>query len=287
MNDLKRGMRLFCPTAALVLLCAPIQAAVVGFWAQDEISGNLIDSTGGHAPATISPLGVVDYGQPGVPNGSYGSILVTGAAGTSIRYGPNASDDFFLVGSDNNNPAMNIDRTGALTIMAWINPNAPDVAGRTYRPFSTGGGAGTDAGWGFGLRLNDIAGTNCTVRFTGYAVADNDSDPFAITFGQWIHIAATYNNGAIIYFLNGVQLGGSDTSLFNNDGPNARATIGARLGGNDVDQTNGLLDGVRIYNEVLTPTQIQEAAVASVVPEPATCGLMLLGGASLLRRRRR
>jgi hypothetical protein len=53
---------------------------------------------------------------------------------------------------------------------------------------------------------------------------------------------------------------------------------------------NGLLDGIRVYNTVLTQTEIQQAAVASVsaVPEPAT-GLGLLCAGTLLgwiRRRR-
>jgi hypothetical protein len=267
-------------------MCATSRGALIGSWNQDEAFGDLIDGTGGHAPATIAPAGVVDYLQPGVPNGLYGGILVSGAAGTSIGYGPSVSDDFFISGTSNINPLMNIDRTGAFTVMSWINPAAVDIALRTYRPISTGGGAGSDGGWGFGLRINDLGGTNVTVRLTSYAVADNDSDPFAISFGQWIHIAATYNNGAINYFLNGLALGGSDTSLFNNDGANARLTIGARLGGNDVDQMSGRLDGVRVYNEVLSETQIREAAALSVVPEPATAGLMMLGAGILARRRR-
>ena len=279
-------MKTFYPIAALMLLSVHAQSSVIGAWTQDELGGDLIDSAGGHAPATISPFGAVDYGQPGVPNGLYGSILVSGAFGTSIGYGPNLSDDFFVSGFDNFNAAMSIDRTGAFTIMSWIKPQAPDISGRAYRPFSTGGGTGADGGWGFALRFGDLAGTATTVRLTSYAVADNDSDPFSVTFGEWIHIAATYNNGAIDYFLNGIQLGGSDNSLFNNEGPNARATIGARFGGNDFDQTNGLLDGIRIYDEVLTATQIQEAAVTSVVPEPSSLALLLLGGMSFARRRR-
>ena len=279
-------MRLFYPTAALLLVSIPMQAALIGSWNQDELFGDVIDSTGGHAPGILSPLGAVDYGQPGVPNGLYGPIVVAGAAGTSIGYGPNLSDDFFISGTDTFNPAMNIDRTGALTIMSWIKPLPPDINGRAYRPLSTGGGAGADGGWGFALRFADTAGTATSVRFTTYAVADNDSDTFPVVFGEWIHIAATYNNGAINYFLNGVQLGGSDTSFFNNEGPAARVTIGARAGGNDFDQTNGFLDGIRIYDQVLTAAQIQEAAVASVVPEPSSVGLALLGVACVVRRRR-
>ena len=269
---------------ALLLMCLPSQAALIASWNQDELSGDIVDSTGGHAAGVAS--GAVNYGQPGVPNGTYGAIVVSNAGGTSIGYGPNVSDSFFVSGADNNNPVMNIDRTGSFTVMSWINPQAPDVAGRAYRPVSTGSGNGVDRGWGFALRFGDTAGTATSVRLTTYGVADNDSLTFPVVFGEWIHIAATYNNGAIDYYLNGTQLGGSDVSLFGNDGAAARLTIGARLGGNDFDQTNGLLDGIQIYDQVLNASQIQAAAVASLVPEPSSFALAGFLSAALLRRRR-
>ena len=268
----------------LVLSSLPLQAAVIGSWAQDEASGNLIDSTGNHPAGT--PAGSPTYGQAGVPNGTYGSISVSGAAGTAIEYGPSSADEYFIVGTDNNNPVMNLDRTGAFTVMGWINPFAP-TANSTYRIISTGSAAGADRGWGFGLRLNGLDGTGSSLRFTTYGIADNDSDPFSINFNQWIHMAATYNNGAINYFLNGVALGGSDTSLFGNESVNGRLVIGGRLGGNDVDQANGLLDGIRVYDELFSATQIQDAAALSVVPEPSTFLLGALGAFCLLLWKRR
>src|SRR4051794_19359132 len=88
-------------------------AALIGSWRQDEASGNLIDSTGGHPPGV--PTGTPSYGQAGVPNGTYGAINVTNAAGTSIGYGPSEVDEFFTIGNDNNNPVMNLPATGAFT----------------------------------------------------------------------------------------------------------------------------------------------------------------------------
>ncbi|MGV3533991.1 MAG: LamG-like jellyroll fold domain-containing protein [Chthoniobacteraceae bacterium] len=271
--------------AGVLLMSVSSQGALVGWWAQDELSGDLIDATGAHPSATLSPLGAVEYGQPGVPAGIYGSIVVANTAGRAIGYGPNVSDDFFIM-PGNDTPMMSLDRTSAFTLMSWINPQQPD-APRTYRPLSTGGAAGADGGWGLGLRLNDTAGSSATVRFTSYAVADNDSAPFAVAFGEWIHIAVTYNNGAIDYYLNGALLDGSDVSLFNNPGPNASATIGARLGGNDSDQTFGLLDGVQVHDQVLTAAEIRAAAALSVVPEPSAAALVVLGAIGLAGRRRR
>ena len=272
--------------ALLLSLAAalPAQAALVAEWRLDEASGDIVDATGLHPAGTV--VGSVAYAQPGVPAGTYGSITVAAAAGSAIQFGPNVSDSFFQVGASNNVPVMNIDRTGSMTVMAWINPFQNDIGGRAYRPLSSGTADGVDRGWGFALRLADTLGT-ASVRLTTYGIADNDSDLFNIAFGQWIHIAATYNNGAINYFLNGNQLGGSDVSLFGNEGVNSRLTVGGRFGGNDFDQTNGLLDGIRVYDEALTAEQIRIAAAASVVPEPGVSLLAAVAAGLTFSRRRR
>jgi hypothetical protein len=269
----------------VALVCLPAQAAQIGFWAQNEASGNLIDSTGNH-PSGI-PTGSPTYGQPGVPNGSYGSISIVNAAGASIAYGPSSLDQYFTIGADNNNPVMNLDTTGAFTLMGWINPNAPTAAS-TYRFLSTGSAAGADRGWGIGLRLANVAGTGSSIRFTSYGILDNDSSLFDVTFGSWIHVAVTYNNGTINYFLNGTALD-SDTSSFGNETVNGRLVIGGRVGGNDVDQANGRLDGIQVYDSVLSAAQIQSAAAASVsaVPEPSTLVLCALAALCFLCVKRR
>ncbi len=261
-------------------------AALIASWNQNQSSGGIVDSTGGHVTGT--PVGTPAYGQPGVPNGTYGSIVVSNASGTSIGYGPNVSDTWFTIGTDNNNPVMNLPSTGSFTVMGWINPAAADVAGRAYRLVSTGSDGGADRGWGFGLRIADAASATATVRFTTYGIADNDSDAFSLAVGTWYHLAATYNNGAINYYLNGNLLGGSDTSVFGNEAANGRLTIGARIGGSDFDQTNGRLDGIQVYDNVLTAAQIQAAAIGAVsVPEPGVLALGALAAGGLVRRRRR
>jgi hypothetical protein len=267
----------------LAFSASSANAALVGSWRHDEAAGNLIDSTGAH-PAGIA-TGTPTYGQPGVPNGTYGAINVTGASGTAIGYGPSDVDEFFTIGADNNNPVMNLNATDAFTVMGWVNPAAPTVA-RTYRFLSTGSAAGADRGWGVGLRVPNTAGTGSSIRFTTYGIADNDSSVFDVAFGQWVHVAATYNNGQINYFLNGNALD-SDTSVFGNEAAAGRLVVGGRLGANDADQMNGLVDGVQVFNEVLTAAQIRQAAAASVVPEPSTTMLLGVVGCLALARRRR
>src|SRR5690349_478587 len=69
-------------TAAVVIAC-PVQGALIASWSQDEPSGDLIDGSGAHPPGVLVTGGSVNYSQPGVPAGNYGSIIVSTAAGTS------------------------------------------------------------------------------------------------------------------------------------------------------------------------------------------------------------
>src|SRR4029450_10360691 len=108
-----------------------------------------------------------------------------GASGTSIGYGPSNVDEFFTIGTDNNNPVMNLDAAGTFTVMGWVNPAMPTLAASTYRFLSTGSAAGADRGWGIGLRLNGTAGAGSAIRFTTYGIADNDSSLFNVNFGEW------------------------------------------------------------------------------------------------------
>ena len=271
-----------------VLLAAPLQSALIANWNFDELSGNVSDATGNHSAGVhIGGYGYPSYAQPGVSAGTYGSLSVIAPAGKSVGFGPSTEDDFFVVGSSNVNPVLNIDSTGAFTAMGWVNPNSP-TAGLTYRFLSTGSSAGADRGWGLGLRMPAAASLTGSIRLTTYGVADNDSSTFPVTYGSWMHIAVTYNNGAISYYMNGNALD-TDTSLFGNEGIAGRLVLGGRIGGNDTDQMNGLVDGIRLYDSVLSPADIRNAAIASVsVPEPSATllGLAVMGLFALPRKRR-
>jgi hypothetical protein len=266
-------------------------AAMVGWWKQDEIAGsNVVDARGLNPEAV--PLGTPSYGSPGVPNGVYGAITVAQAEGTSIGYGPSTVDAYFITGIDNNNPVMNIDSTGQLTVMGWLRPATPELGtSHTYRMISTGSAAGGDFGWGLGLRFTLTNGVLVPfARFTAYGVVDKDiAIPNGVTYDQWIHLTATYDNGATNLFVNGEFIGShADTRLFGNDSANNRLVFGGRLGGSNNEQAYGLIDGLRVYDTIITLDEIRAAAAASVsVPEPSATCLGILGGLLLGRHYRR
>src|SRR5262245_56230342 len=138
--------------AVMTLAASPANAAMVANWGLDDLTGSIVDSTGNHVDGL--PTGFPTHGMPGVQNGLYGAISITDAVGTSIEFGPTVTDEYFTIGTDNNNPVMNLDTTGSFTVMGWMNPYPlVSATARNYKVLSTGSAGGSDRGWGFSLRM--------------------------------------------------------------------------------------------------------------------------------------
>ena len=262
-------MKVFTTAMFAVLLTVSSPAAhLIGSYRLNEATGDIVDDTGLNPHGVLT--GTANYGQPGVPNGTYGSIAVSGASGTSIGFGPSTQDTLFMAGTDNNNPILNLAATGSFTSMGWIKPAAPVLATQyTNRLFATGTATSPGGGWSLGLAYNPATTPNWTVRFTAFGIADKDSTRFSLNTGEWYHIATTYDNGTNTFFLNGNLLNThANTAPFGDESALGRLVIGGRLGGNDRDQANGLLDGLRVYNRVLSEAELREAA-ALALGDPA------------------
>ena len=96
----------------------------------------------------------------------------------------------------------------------------------------------------------------------------------AITANTWHHISYTVSSNTIILYINGIAVAsradlpnnGLLTS-FNNNSPNYGQTSILRLGnqlGNGSYAFKGYLDDIRIYNRVLTPSQINQLYLNNV-----------------------
>ncbi|BDS05739.1 hypothetical protein NT6N_07790 [Oceaniferula spumae] len=265
---------------AIASTCTISQAALVGYWNMNETGGNLADSSGNNLTGikqTAGPGSV--YGQATVTPGTYGALTVS----SSVTSHFDKSIDF-AVNTTNNRSNYNLGTpaligdlvsaagggTGTFTLMAWINP---DSTTGTQRIFGTG--VGGVSGWAFGTN-------GSTLRFTTNGRQDNNSPTAAgLTVGTWAHIAMTYNNNIVEFFLNGNSLGiDADAGGFNEETAN-NYRFGSTSNGQE--QFIGEMDELKIYDEVLSISQIRAAAV----PEPSSTALLGLGGLALILRRKK
>jgi hypothetical protein len=267
----------------LTWLMLPTQGAIVSYWNMNESSGNLADSAGTNNTTAVNVAGTgLIYSQASVTAGSYGALTVSpalaAAFGTSIDFGTDGSNrgNFSLgapasIGGLVTAGPASPDGLGTFTIMAWINLDSIVGSQRLM-------GTGPTGGWGFGTNDDDL-------RFTTFGTADN-SLANSLVAGTWTHIAMTYNNNSWEGFINGVSAGvDTDAGNFLEE-----TTANFRIGSNSsgTDQFLGRMDELKLFNTVLTPAEIQAAAVAMPVPEPTTwallCGAGLLGLGQLRRR---
>ncbi len=115
-----------------------------------------------------------------------------------------------------------------------------------------------------------------------------------ITDDEWHHVGVSRSGDTVTLWVDGVaeamnsDFGGislADETSFN-------LLFGGRLSGDTLGAPySGLLDDVQIYDDVLSPSQVQFLVdhPGAVIPEPATAGILaicVMGGLSIGRRRR-
>lgn len=132
---------------------------------------------------------------------------------------------------------------------------------------------------GFGLRQ---VGT--TLR--GYIWGSETPTSYTFTPGEWVHIALVNEDGVNTFYANGeVQqtdwVLDADTSFNSTTNTMGYNRIGSGISDSNIFQ--GAIDEVRVFT--FESGQFQTSDL--LVPEPATMGLLSIGGLALLRRRRR
>jgi len=162
--------------------------------------------------------------------------------------------------------------TTAVTFAAWVKPGSGPLSSMiinksTYLVDQT-----------YSLSVGD----DCTARvvvFTDAGRCDVDSN-IALSRGTWAHIAGVYDGNSLTIYIDGQEHGSECASgpLYQNPGP---LDFGCDYD-NSASYWDGCTDEIRIYNRALS-----QAEVKSLVPEPATLGLLAFGTVALIRRRRR
>ena len=165
-----------------------------------------------------------------------------GKVGSAITF--NGTSDFITI---SHNSSFNFGANTDFSVATWIkttNTDRQDITGKDA----------TQAGhWEVFINSNVVGafiddGVNTVVTTT---------DGTVVTDGLWHHIAVTFDRtGNIIRYVDGVQTGTKDAISSIGDIDNTGDQfIGVRALGTGV-WYDGDIDDLRIYNEVLTPSQI-------------------------------
>lgn len=215
-----------------------------------------IDSITFSAESTIPTEGLVAYypfnGNANDESGNGNHGTVNGAALTNDRFGNSVSaynfngvDDYILV---QNSISLNI--INALTISAWVKfPIIPEggshILMKSDHPDT----------YEYGLNLNPQNSGAISASIGGYNVVNLVSNP--VTIDAWYHVVATWQYPGISeIYLNGV-LNNSTSTIGNIDPINCVFTIGRIRPEQSASSYNGIVDDVRIYNRVLSGSEIQ------------------------------
>lgn len=213
-----------------------------GHWKFDENTGtSTADASGNGNTGTLSTFGT---GNPTWATGNIGSALTFDAA-----------DDVVTVGS-----GATLDDLPAITIAAWIKPNTVGEGGSPGRIVHKGTTTSPTAGWQFVTQA-----TNSIAFAVDHGTTDlnrvSAANALGTTLGVWKHVVVTWTGSAtatnIKLYVDGVETAYSTTT----DGGAARVSDAASsvFIGNDntgVRTFDGALDDVRIYNRVLSSTEL-------------------------------
>lgn len=186
-----------------------------------KFNGDLTDS--GSANATLTNNGAtLTMGQSNQADTAY---LFNG---TSQRMTPGANSVF--------------NTTDGYTISAWVKPDS-NLGTLTWRFIM----AGPSADWGFGLNIN--ASGAAYLRMTKVNASDANVSPVEVTKDAWHHVAMTYKDTNVTYYLDGRQVG---SYIYNPAGGFTPGTKYIGVNANGGGYFKGSLDDVRVYGRAIT-----------------------------------
>lgn len=222
----------------------------IGWWKLNEFSWN--GTAGEVKDSSENGLHGVRSGNATTSTGKYNNAGIFDGNDDYVSVADSSLLDF---GSDNN-----------FSVSFWANINA-DTNNDTFVGKINNEGDSSDGGWR--VRYTESSGhimaevTSDTLN--NYCTVEGNSSN--IEDGNWHHITVVFNRNAtcttndIVIYIDGkvepatsLYGGSSNYNVTNND----PLTIGAfNSNGTYTNDTNGLIDDLRIYNYALSPTQIK------------------------------
>lgn len=237
--------------AGLLLSASSAQAVQIGYDMETLVG----------APTGFSNVLNVD---PTLDRGRVSNGATQSTGSDPVKFGSFSAKitDF---GANLNNSFTNITPGAEFTIMAHIHLNA------------IGGDQVIASQWSGGW-LFEVLNGNLNFQTT----AGSQQVTAGIGANQWYHIAMTFDNGTLKFYVDGTQIGSDfdvsgtlGTSIAGNGG---NMNIGNFAGGGG--PLNGFMDDFYFDNAVLDSSQVtfySTNAITTPIPEPASLMMMFLG----------
>jgi len=266
-----------CAMVAMLALAPQAQATLIAWYNMEQSASPLVDQAGGQTAVTNGGGGDL-YQQAGVPAGTYGALTLANTTGYAVGMS-NTATQWNLSVAD----SAELNLTNNFTAMAWIYlPATPTASDDQAKGIIGLGTAWIGQGWDLGVR--HAAGKE-GISFTMAGQADYLSgDVIDWTGGAWHHVAATKSStGGINLYLDGnlsKTYSGATGNVTAMDASHYMS-IGRMFNDARTSTIGERVDEIRVYDTVLTQTEISAAAIEGV-PEPSTLALLVTGLLGLL-----
>lgn len=216
-----------------------LATGLVGYWKMDEASW----------VNNCSTLSVLDYTTTFNGRACPNSTGPTGGAAGRSGFGNAGSFDGndYVEIADNN--AFSANTTNELTVAAWINPSS----GGANRDIIVKGSGGN---YEWSIRQNSSNQFQAVVYNSGGSTIGVINTP-AFTVGTWNHIVMILNfttNNLHVYRNGALASTGSISGTYTN----GTSTVRFGMRSDNLNPYSGLIDEVRVYNRVLTMSEISE-----------------------------
>ena len=220
--------------------------SLVGFWTFDD--STVIDSS--------------IYGNDGTLNGN--PMIISGMKGSAIYF--DGIDDEVFVWDSNS-----LDTDSSMTISLWIMPDSVSPGGA--KAMSKWYSSPQQGDWLLSLSSRDSCNGSCVSYYFGFAnyqvygypngwfsIGPHNIDYYLI-IGEWNFIAVTFDTGFVNLYYNGGLIY-SDTTIIKYTSLGEYGTDDIYIGrfhtGNPNYSFRGGLDEIRIYNRVLSESEVND-----------------------------
>ena len=208
-----------------------VSNGLVAHWTFDETTGNQVTDSAGSHHGTL--YNMTD------------SAWVAGKEGNALDFGGDSSGDYVAVAD-----SPELDLTNQLTLSAWVNG---DVFGDWDGIISKGT---SGISYGMDVQANGSVSFTANHSISGGVGSGDWYSNTKLSTGQWHHIAVTYDETAIRFYIDG-QL---DSNVVNTNltfaNSNQALILGKDFSANNI--LNGRIDDARVYNRALSSEEITQ-----------------------------